>query len=259
MTAITSTRPAAARAASSSSSSTLRRGSTGAAVKELQQLLKDAGVYTATIGGNFGSKTDAAVRAFQRANGLLVDGLAGPKTMAKLRGGGSAGPAAPVTPTPSAPNGQGVAAVLAFGKSVLGAPYAAVNPFRFGDVPWDGKRHASQNGSSSSWQYPKGTRVFDCSGFVVASFRRAGVDLAAHGMSSSWDFRSNAQGFMKKVSKNDLKPGDIITYTPHNGVGHVVIYMGDGKCIESNGSQGVAITNVNWARADSFHRVPLPN
>jgi peptidoglycan hydrolase-like protein with peptidoglycan-binding domain len=30
--------------------------------------------------GNFGPKTEAAMRAFQRANGLLPDGIAGPKT-----------------------------------------------------------------------------------------------------------------------------------------------------------------------------------
>jgi peptidoglycan hydrolase-like protein with peptidoglycan-binding domain len=34
--------------------------------------------------GNFGPKTEAAVRAFQRSKGLVPDGIVGPKTWAAL-------------------------------------------------------------------------------------------------------------------------------------------------------------------------------
>ena len=65
-------------------SNSLKNGSTGAAVRELQQRLKDLGYYTGTVDGDFGTGTENAVRAFQKANGLTQDGKAGKNTLAKL-------------------------------------------------------------------------------------------------------------------------------------------------------------------------------
>nr|MDD6335124.1 spore cortex-lytic enzyme [bacterium] len=62
----------------------LRRGSTGEQVRQLQTKLKDLGYYTGSIDGIFGSKTDAAVRAYQRKMGLVVDGIVGPATAGSL-------------------------------------------------------------------------------------------------------------------------------------------------------------------------------
>lgn len=67
---------------------TLKRGSTGNAVKVLQQHLHDSGKYGARglepVDGAFGPGTEAAVRNYQKDVGLAVDGVAGPKTRAKL-------------------------------------------------------------------------------------------------------------------------------------------------------------------------------
>lgn len=57
---------------------TLRVGSTGPSVIWLQQRLK------LKADGKFGPQTQAAVMAFQRANGLTADGVVGPLTWAKL-------------------------------------------------------------------------------------------------------------------------------------------------------------------------------
>jgi cell wall-associated NlpC family hydrolase len=225
----------------------LVRGATGPAVRELQRLLANAGLYSAaSIDGSFGPVTQKAVRAFQEQRGLPVDGWAGPETMAKLRGVSSP-PAAPLRGTRAAH----VQTALDFGMSVLGCKYAAVNPFRFGDVRWDGGAHRSINGSGTVWQYPAGTRVFDCSGLVVACFRRAGVDLLGLGLGSSSMIRNNSNGFLQNLTRDQLQAGDLITFP-----GHVVIYLGNGRCLEASGS-GVRTSNVDWARADSFRRVPL--
>lgn len=64
---------------------TLRAGSTGADVTVLQQRLARAG-YDVSTDGHFGPATEAAVRAFQRDRGQVVDGVAGPRTQAALQG-----------------------------------------------------------------------------------------------------------------------------------------------------------------------------
>jgi peptidoglycan hydrolase-like protein with peptidoglycan-binding domain len=63
---------------------TLRRGSNGSAVTDLQQRLARAGFGLGLIDGIFGSQTDRAVRAFQQARGLMVDGIVGPQTWSGL-------------------------------------------------------------------------------------------------------------------------------------------------------------------------------
>ncbi len=67
----------------------LRVGSRGDDVVALQSALKDLGLYTKTVDGVYGRGTAAAVKAFQARNGLKADGIAGPKTFAKLYSGSS--------------------------------------------------------------------------------------------------------------------------------------------------------------------------
>lgn len=62
----------------------LRQNYRGAYVRFLQQLLESNLYPVGTIDGIFGSRTANAVRAFQSANGLAVDGIVGPNTWAAL-------------------------------------------------------------------------------------------------------------------------------------------------------------------------------
>lgn len=66
----------------------LRKGTKGADVKALQQLLIANGFDCGSAGvdGDFGSATDKAVKAYQVANGLEVDGVVGANTMKRLLG-----------------------------------------------------------------------------------------------------------------------------------------------------------------------------
>ena len=61
-----------------------KRGSTGATVTQIQTRLKNWGYYDGALDGVYGSRTEAAVRWFQRRNGLSVDGQAGPQTLAAI-------------------------------------------------------------------------------------------------------------------------------------------------------------------------------
>lgn len=63
---------------------TLRVGSRGASVTELQTLLRNAGFDPGPIDGIFGTRTQAAVIAFQRSRGLVPDGIVGINTWTAL-------------------------------------------------------------------------------------------------------------------------------------------------------------------------------
>ena len=67
----------------------LQKGTKGEQVKTLQRLLYVMGYdlgKNKPIDGNFGSKTDSAVRAYQKSKGLTVDGIVGAKTWNSLLG-----------------------------------------------------------------------------------------------------------------------------------------------------------------------------
>lgn len=62
----------------------LKNGSKGETVKKVQTKLKNWGYYTGSVDGIYGPKTVAAVKYFQRVNGLTQDGIVGAKTAAAM-------------------------------------------------------------------------------------------------------------------------------------------------------------------------------
>lgn len=64
----------------------LKKGSKGKDVKALQTLLNGYNFNCGKVDGDFGSQTDNAVRAYQKAKGLGVDGSVGPATWSALLG-----------------------------------------------------------------------------------------------------------------------------------------------------------------------------
>lgn len=68
----------------SGSSTALRRGDSGSTVSQVQKKLSSLGYYTGSIDGVYGSQTEAAVRRYQAAKGLTVDGICGVRTMSAL-------------------------------------------------------------------------------------------------------------------------------------------------------------------------------
>ena len=108
----------------------LQNGHTGAAVRKLQQALIDAGFSLPVFGvdGDFGSETEAAVRDFQRASGLIggdVDGIVGPTTMGWLDLRFSSGPTPPGT-TPGA--STGCTAIRTFNVDIVSLDGSTRNP-----------------------------------------------------------------------------------------------------------------------------------
>ena len=78
--------PSTVRTAVASIAPTLRRGSTGVAVRAVQQLInhdircRSLPVEPLVVDGIYGVRTEGAVRAFQQQHGVVVDGIVGPAT-----------------------------------------------------------------------------------------------------------------------------------------------------------------------------------
>ena len=148
----TATAKPAATATPAPDDSNLKKGSSGSAVKAMQEQLIKLGYLTGKADGKFGAKTYAALVAFQKANRLTADGIAGAKTQAKLgsgsavaaSGGGTAVAAATAAPVKvaAAPTGTPTASRVQYAnwyttvKDVCKAyPYATVYDYETG-ISW---------------------------------------------------------------------------------------------------------------------------
>ena len=69
----------------STSAALVRTGNRGEDVKTLQERLNALGYNCGDVDGIFGAKTLAAVKAFQTAKSLSVDGIVGVQTWGALR------------------------------------------------------------------------------------------------------------------------------------------------------------------------------
>lgn len=88
------------------------------------------------------------------------------------------------------------------------------------------------------YQYgaPSGiTSSFDCSSFTQYVFKKNGISLPR-------DSRQQSR-VGTYVPKNQLKPGDLVFF--YSPIHHVGIYIGNGKMINTYGSPGVTITDLN--------------
>lgn len=80
----------------------LKVGDRNESVSELQAMLKLLGFYNGVVDGNYQESTATAVSAFQRAAGLIADGIAGTATWNRLLP--AANNVSPVTPAPVTPS-----------------------------------------------------------------------------------------------------------------------------------------------------------
>lgn len=81
---------------------------------------------------------------------------------------------------------------------------------------------------------------FDCSGLMVWAFREIGVNLPRTAQEQ--------YNVSKKITADELQPGDFIfftgTYNAGRPVTHIGMYVGNGKIFDANGG-GIGFTNLN--------------
>lgn len=78
------------------------------------------------------------------------------------------------------------------------------------------------------WWGANGPNYFDCSGLVYWAYNQAGVSLG----------RTTAAGYAgsgKAISRSELQPGDVITFSYGSGVAHIGIYIGGGSFVHASG------------------------
>lgn len=82
-----------------------------------------------------------------------------------------------------------------------------------------------------------GPNTFDCSGLTSYAYRQVGINL-------SRSSRAQWSSVGTKVSKSELRPGDLVFY--YSPVSHVGLYIGGGKIVDAaNPSTGIRVTSLN--------------
>lgn len=166
----------------------LRKGSKGAKVTQLQDMLNSRGAKL-DADGKFGPKTRAALRTFQRENKLAVDGVFGPDTLSALNGAGEAKAGIPAKDGAKAPVDEA-------GKGEVGK----------GDTPKAGKNGRFANTRDSLNKLPGPLKKY--ANTFQAAGEKYGVDprfLAAismhetgNGRSSAFRNKNNAMGISSR-------------------------------------------------------------
>ncbi|MEU9048358.1 MULTISPECIES: peptidoglycan-binding protein [unclassified Kitasatospora] len=193
----------------------LQTGASGACVSTLQTMLNTFNAGRLTADGQFGPATDTAVRNFQAAHALTIDGIAGTAVKNALY---------TATPTPLPSGAVDPTKVLNAAKSYLGVPYVWG-----GGHSLRGEGPGPSLGTCDEYTGPQPCKAnttagLDCSGLVRAAFWfGAGIDLANGGDTTKQTLDSH----LTPITESQRRPGDVEYFgtDPHNTV-HVVLYAG---------------------------------
>lgn len=141
-----------------------------------------------------------------------------------------------------------------------------------GRIPYNntGQRSYPYYGWNPHWGEPSGDtdakhpyKGLDCSGFVQWVYRNAwckkdgsSPDPIYNAMGSTGMITSSTQ--MKKISKSDLKPGDLGCRREGGSSGgnwnHVGIYMGNNRWVHCSGGSGTVVVSDNYNGFSVFYR-----
>ena len=155
----------------------LKKGMSGGAVSALQQHLKTLGYYSGSVDGDFGDGTESAVIAFQSANGLNADGIAGKATLNAIYGnsggsgggsgggGSSSGSSAESFGKTASTNGYTtIANGTNTSKSTVQALQSALSSRNYYNGELDGSYGSGTQSAVSSYQQAAGLRVTGMAG-----------------------------------------------------------------------------------------------
>jgi len=83
----------------------------------------------------------------------------------------------------------------------------------------------------------EGNSCFDCSGYVNAAYRAAGIDLPR--------ISRDIYKLGTSISISDAQPGDLVFFKRGSRINHVGIYCGNGKMLHASTSKGVMLQSLD--------------
>ncbi|MFG2918865.1 peptidoglycan-binding protein [Kitasatospora sp. NPDC048298] len=212
----------------------LQTGATGACASTLQTMLNTFNAGRLTVDGQFGPATDTAVRNFEAAHALTIDGIVGTAVKNALY-------TSTPTPLPSGPVSP--TKVLNAAKSYLGVPYVWG-----GGHSLHGEGPGPSLGTCDQYTGPQPCKAnttagLDCSGLVRAAFWfGAGIDLANGGDTTEQTLDSH----LTPITESQRQPGDVEYFgtDAHNTV-HAVLYAGTDPATGTDMMYEAKETNTN--------------
>lgn len=103
-------------------------------------------------------------------------------------------------------------------------------------------------GNPYVWGGTSLTDGIDCSGFTQAVYYHFGIDLPR------CSYEQAECG--TEVSLSEIQPGDLLFYQRGERIGHVAMYIGNGKIVHAKGSKyGIVIDNVNYSTPKCVKRI----
>lgn len=88
----------------------------------------------------------------------------------------------------------------------------------------------------------------DCSGFVMRIYQHFGYKLSRSSAAQSHNG--------KKIKRSQLQPGDLLFYKKKGRIGHVSMYIGNGKVVHaSNKKNGIMISSIHYRKACCYVRI----
>jgi peptidoglycan hydrolase-like protein with peptidoglycan-binding domain len=207
-------------------------GENDAAVERTQKLLHAVGEKHVPTTGLFDSRTEAAVKAFQKKHHLRVTGEVDGQTLAELKKVAAADS-----------RSQGLSKAV---KIAMEAVKMEQSSHCYDYTQAYGGR--TNYGLGPTTRQGNGRISFDCSGFVGAVYKAAGLKApyTVGYTGTSFDVAGNPN--MQQVSERQAKPGDVVVFPDH-----IALYIGNGQCISMGQEGDPAIVSVA-AEAAYNHR-----